>query len=155
MDEQDLTHFIQQQGIIAELVSLDMETPTVDAAAEAVGVAHDQIGKSILFLANGQPVLVVANGTTRVGYKPLADYLGISRRRLKLADASQVLLTTGYPVGTVPPFGHKTRIHTILEASIMTQHELFTGGGSIQTLLRINVRELARATAAETISLKV
>ncbi len=154
MDENDLTHFIQQQGIVAELVTLDTETPTVEAAAEAVGVTPDQIGKSILFIANDLPVLVIANGTTRVGYKQLADYLGISRKRLKLANASQVLLTTGYPVGTVPPFGHKTRIHTILEAGIMTQQVLFTGGGSIQTLIRIDVKELTRATAAEIISLQ-
>ena len=154
MDEQDLTRFIQQQGIVAELVLLDAETPTVQAAAAAVGVAPDQIGKSILFMADGQPVLVVANGTTRVGYKPLADYLGISRRRLKLANSSQVLLTTGYPVGTVPPFGHKIPLQTILEVSVLNQKELFTGGGSMQTLLRIQVNELVRATAAKIISLQ-
>ena len=51
MDEQDLTRFIQQQGIVAELVLLDTETPTVQAAAAAVGVAPEQIGKSILFMA--------------------------------------------------------------------------------------------------------
>ena len=154
MDEQDLINFIQSQEISAELVLLDTETPTVEAAAAAVGVAPDQIGKSILFLADGQPVLVVANGTTRVGYKPLADYLDISRRRLKLANASQVLLMTGYPVGTVPPFGHKIRIHTIIEAGVMNQQELFAGGGSIKVLLRIQVIELVRATAAEIISLQ-
>ena len=49
MDEQDLIHFIQSQEISAELVLLDTETPTVEAAASAVGVAPDQIGKSILF----------------------------------------------------------------------------------------------------------
>jgi prolyl-tRNA editing enzyme YbaK/EbsC (Cys-tRNA(Pro) deacylase) len=154
MDEQDLTHYIQRQGIVAELVLLDTETPTVQAAAAAVGVVPDQIGKSILFLADSQPVLVVANGTTRVGYKPLADYLGISRRRLKLANASQVLLTTGYPVGTVPPFGHKIPIKTILELRVLNQQELFTGGGSIHALLRIQVIELVRATAARIISLQ-
>ncbi|HUS94838.1 MAG TPA: YbaK/EbsC family protein [Patescibacteria group bacterium] len=154
MDEHDLIEFIRQQGIEAELVLLETKTPTVAAAADAVGVAPDQIGKSILFLADSQPVLVVANGATRLGYKPLADYLGISRRRLKLANASQVLLTTGYPVGTVPPFGHKNRIRTILEAQVMTEEELFTGGGSIQALLRIKVKELARVTTTEIASLQ-
>ena len=154
MDEQDLTDYIQRHGIAAELVLLDIETPTVEAAAAAVGVVPDQIGKSILFMADGQPVLVIANGTIRVGYKSLASYLGISRRRLKLADAPQVLLTSGYPVGTVPPFGHKKKILTILEAGIMVQQELYTGGGSIQALLRIKVRELARVTAAEIVSLQ-
>ncbi len=154
MDEQDLTAFIRQQGIEAELLLLDKKTPTVEAAADAIGVSADQIGKSIVFLADGQPILVVANGTTRLGYKLLADYLGISRRKLKLANGSQVLLITGYPVGTVPPFGHKTRIRTIIETQVMTEDELFTGGGSIQTLLRIKVKELARVTTSEIASLQ-
>ena len=153
MNEKDLTQFIQQQGIEAEIVMLEAETPTVEAAAVAVGVSPEQIGKSILFLADGDPVLVIANGTTRVGYKPLAGYLGVSRRRLKLANAAQVLATTGYTVGTVPPFGHITKLRTILEAGVMTQQELFAGGGANQTLLRIEVRELVRATAAQIISL--
>jgi prolyl-tRNA editing enzyme YbaK/EbsC (Cys-tRNA(Pro) deacylase) len=154
MDEQDLTYYIQKQGIVAELVLLEAETVTVEAAAAAVGVKPEQIGKSILFMADGQPVLVIASGPARVGYKLLADYLGISRRQLKLAGATQVLETTGYPVGTVPPFGHKIKIRTILEAKVMTQQELFTGGGSIQILLHIKVDELLRATAAEIIPLQ-
>ena len=154
MNEKDLTHFIYQQGIEAELVFLETETPTVEAAAAAVGVLPDEIGKSILFLAGGQPVLVIANGMTRVGYKALADYLGISRRKVKLANASQVLEMTGYPVGTVPPFGHKAPLRTILEAGVIGQEELYAGGGSIQALVRIKVSELVRVTAAPIISLQ-
>ena len=153
MDSRDLQKFLVGESIAAEIVHLANETPTVEAAASAVGCQPEQIGKSLLFLADGNPHLVIANGTTRVGYKPLASYLGVSRRRLRLANAAQVLATTGYTVGTVPPFGHITKLRTILEAGVMTQQELFAGGGANQTLLRIEVRELVRATAAQIISL--
>lgn len=153
MNDKDLAQFIEEHGIQAELVQLNRETPTVEAAATAVGVATDQIGKSILFVVDKHPLLVVSNGESRVGYKPLADYLGINRRQLRLANASQVLAITGYAVGTVPPFGHKTQLHTILETGVMVQEVLFTGGGSIQTLMQIRVKELERVTGARIVSL--
>ena len=148
MDSNDLQRFLVEAGIAAEIVHLANETPTVEAAAIAVGCRPEQIGKSLLFLADGEPHLVIANGTTRVGYKALAGYLGIGRKRLKLANANQVLDITGFPVGTVPPFGHKRRLPTIIEARVMSQDEIYTGGGAINALMRLATDELQRVSAA-------
>jgi prolyl-tRNA editing enzyme YbaK/EbsC (Cys-tRNA(Pro) deacylase) len=144
----DLAQFIEEQAITAELILLPEETPTVEAAAEAVNAHPDQIGKSILFLADGSPQLIIANGLNRVDYKKLADYLGISRRRLKLAKADEVLEITGYPVGTVPPFGHNLPIPTIIEANVVEQKELYAGGGEINALIRLKTAELQRVLQA-------
>ena len=93
---------------------MDVPTPTVQTAAEAVGVTPDQIIKSLLFLAKEDPVLVIANGTARVEWKQLAVYLGIARRKVNMADPETVLALTGYPVGGVPPLGHRQPIRTSL-----------------------------------------
>jgi len=153
MDSTDLQHFIDQGRIEATIVHLQNETPTVEEAASAVGCSPSAIGKSILFLADGQPLLVVANGPTRVGYKALADHLGISRRRLKLAKTSQVSDITGYPVGTVPPFGHAVKLPTIVEQRILDQDEVYAGGGAINALMRLTPEELVRVSEAEIVSL--
>jgi prolyl-tRNA editing enzyme YbaK/EbsC (Cys-tRNA(Pro) deacylase) len=149
----DLIRFIEEQGITAELIHLNEETPTVEAAAAAVNAHPDQIGKSILFLADDSPYLVIANGLNRVDYKQLADYLGVSRRRLKLAKAPEVLAVTGYPVGTVPPFGHNQVIPTIIEAKVMAQEDLFAGGGEINALIRLKTAELQRVVQAPVVGL--
>jgi len=153
MNTADLARFITANGIAAELVYLSVETPTVEAAAEAVNVHPDQIGKSILFLAQGKPVLVIANGATRIGYKKLADYLGTSRRRLKLANPDQVQAITGFRVGTVPPFGHPAALRTVMDSRVLAQEEVYAGGGAINALVRIETEELLRVTAAETVNL--
>lgn len=154
MDATDLERFIKIHGLTAEILFLDVETPTVDAAAEAVGVHARQIGKSLLFLADGEPLLVIANGTTRVDYKRLAGHLGISRKRLKMANAKQVVDITGYPVGTVPPFGHKQRLATLLEQQAMAQDELYAGGGEINALVRVSMDELLQVTGAGVVILQ-
>jgi prolyl-tRNA editing enzyme YbaK/EbsC (Cys-tRNA(Pro) deacylase) len=104
-------------------------------------------------LADGRPVLVVANGLTRVDYKRLADYLGSSRRRIKLANAEQVLEITGYPVGTVPPFGHKEMLPTLVEAGVLRQEELYAGGGGINALVKLRTAELQRILGADVVNL--
>ena len=153
MDSIDLQQFLDDEAINAEIVHLATETPTVEAAARAVGCRPEQIGKSILFLANGAPYLVIANGTTKVGYKALADYLAISRKRLKLANAAQVVDITGYEVGTVPPFGHLKRLPTIIESRVMNQETIYAGGGTINALMRLSTAELLRVSTAEVLSL--
>jgi len=153
MDANDLAAYIEDFCIQAEIIFLKLKTPTVEAAAKAVGVEPEQIGKSILFLADGEPYLVIANGTTRVGYKALADYLGINRKKLKLAKSDEVMAFTGYPVGTVPPFGHRRPLPTLIERAVLEQKELYAGGGEINALLRIKTAELRHVTEATVLSL--
>jgi prolyl-tRNA editing enzyme YbaK/EbsC (Cys-tRNA(Pro) deacylase) len=153
MNEDDLARFIAANAIAAELVYLSVETPTVEAAAEALNVHPDQIGKSILFLVQGKPILVIANGQTKIGYKKLADYLDTSRRRIKLANPNQVQAITGFPVGTVPPFGHPTTLRRVMDSRVLAQDEVYVGGGAINALVRIETKELLRVTAAETVNL--
>jgi Cys-tRNA(Pro) deacylase len=153
MDSRDLKRFIDETRIVAKIVYLASDTPTVEEAARAVGCRPEQIGKTILFLADGQPCLVIANGVTRVGYKALADHLGTSRRRLRLAKPETVLSITGYPVGTVPPFGHRKVLPTIVEARVLEQETIYAGGGAINALIRLTTEELLRVSQAEVVSL--
>ena len=153
MNSTDLTAFIAAHHIAAKIIHLSDHTPTVETAAQALGVAVEQIGKSILFLADGSPVLVIANGVNRIDYKGLADYFGLSRKRIKMATADEVLDFAGYTVGSMPPFGHKTKLRTLIDSRLFTQSEIFAGGGDIDALLRITPDEIMRATAGERVEL--
>lgn len=144
-----LSHFIAQNNIDAAFVYLEVETPTVADAAVAVGVQPKQIIKSVLFLADKKPVLVIANGLTRVDRKQLADYLGVARRRVKIASAAQVLRATGYAAGTVPPFGHREPIPTVVEEGVLAQTVVYGGGGEIDALLKLTTAELQRIVGSD------
>ena len=148
-----LARFIAQHGIAAEIVPMTVETPTVPAAAAALGVATSQIIKSLLFMVRDQPVLVIASGETRVDRGSLAARFGVGKKQIKLADAETVLRLTGYPAGGVPPFGHPAPLLTLLDRAVMAWDAVYGGGGDDRTLLRVASGELARVTAAEWIDL--
>lgn len=149
-----LQRFIDEAGIEAKILFLEVDTPTVQAAAEALAVAPEQIIKSVLFLADGKPVMVIASGLARLDRKALADYLGVSRRRVKIASAEQVLAHTGYVAGSVPPFGYREPIETVVETAVLHQSGLvYGGGGEIHVLMQLTVPELRRVVGTRIVSL--
>ena len=150
---QALARFIAEHGIAAEIVPVAVETPTVPAAAAALGVATSQIIKSLLFLVRDQPVLVIASGETMVDRGILAARFGVGKKQIKLADAETVLRLTGYPAGGVPPFGHPAPLLTLLDRAVLAWDAVYGGGGDDRTLLRVAPGELARVTGAEWIEL--
>lgn len=145
----NLKAFIEDQGIQAEIVYPGAPTPTVPAAAEALGVDANQIVKSVVFLVDGKPFLVYGCGTQRVDSRKLAQRLNISRKKVRLANAEQVLDLTGYAVGTVPPVGLKTPMPAFLDPAVQDYEIVYAGGGGINALLKLTSAELLRASKAE------
>lgn len=149
MDSKDLIHFITTYDIQAEVVHFAETTLTVPEAAARLGVDANQIIKTILFLANGEPVLAIGAGVLRLAWKQLADHLGVSRRRLKTANAEQVRAVTGYVVGSVPPFGHRKPLRTVVDTAVYDPPFVYGGGGDINALVRIDTAELRRVLGGE------
>lgn len=91
----DLQRHIDAHGLRAELLPRPADLPDADVI------------KSLVFTANGRPVLVVAGLASKVDERKVAAHLGVSRRRVRLASTQDALLHSGYAVGTVPPFGER------------------------------------------------
>ncbi len=146
LTEADLEAYCAAHGVVATLHRLTVPTPTVRDAAAAVGTYPDRIVKSLIFVADGEPLLVVAAGESRVAYPLLATVLGVSRKRLRFATPEEALAITGYQVGSMPPFGHLTPLRTWLdERSVPTHGNVFAGGGGVSSLLELDASVLANA----------
>lgn len=149
----ELQRFMQAHAIRGEILHLDVPTPTVEAAAQAVNAEPDQIIKSILFMVDEQPVLAIACGLSAIGRRPIADLYGVGKKRVKLATPETVLEITGYEVGAMPPFGHRQQLTTLVDQRVLNSLEAFAGGGAENALVRINPWEILQATAAKVLDL--
>jgi prolyl-tRNA editing enzyme YbaK/EbsC (Cys-tRNA(Pro) deacylase) len=150
----DLEAYLRENQIDAEIIRLDAPTPTVQDAADAVGVSPDQIVKSLLFLIEEHPVLVIASGLGRIDRRKLAARFEINRRKTHFADAETVQSLTGFPVGAVPPIGHRTELDVLVDPAVMAQDFVFGGGGSETALLRIDPQLIRKHTRSEVVSLQ-
>lgn len=156
---QDLQALIDEQGIAAELIGELGDTPTVPAAAAALGVESEQIVKTLLFLVERQgegrrPVVVISCGERRVDKGLLAERWGVGKKRVSLAPADVVLDLLGYAAGGVPPFGHRTALPVVIDAGILGLREryggvIYGGGGDDRTMMKLTVDELLRVTDGE------
>ena len=153
MNSTDLQQFIDEEKIKAEILTLDGHTPTVEDAARELGVAPEQIVKSLVFRIRDEPLLVINNGLARVDRRKLAQYLEVGRKWAKFASPEMALEITGVVVGSMPPFGHRTRLRTLVDSAVSDQAVIFGGGGDLNAMMRLTPAELLRVTGAERVSL--
>lgn len=146
---QHLQAYLAEHHIDAEIIFPDAPTPTVARAAEALGISEEQIVKTIVFMVNDRPFVVYANGTRLVDARKLAERLNVSRKRVKQANADQVLSLTGYEVGAVPPVGFREHIPAFMDPAIRDHEIVYAGGGAKNAMLKISSAELLRVTHAE------
>lgn len=152
--DRNLAAYLSEAGLDAELVRPGVPTPTVPQAARALGVEPARILKSLVFQANGSPMLVIAAGEARVRMRLLTRALGLSRRAVRLATPGETLAVTGYPVGAMPPFGHARALPTLVDSvSVPAEGAVYGGGGADDVMLRLDARTLLRATRARTLPL--
>jgi len=145
----DLQTFMDQNNISGEIIFLDEATPTVETAASALGTKPDKIVKSVLFTVGGEIILAVTRGTKLIEQRAIAARFGVGRKRVKLASPETVLSTTGYPVGTVPPFGHQNPISVLIDPGVLEAEEIYAGGGAHNAMLRLNPKVIHSVTQAE------
>jgi prolyl-tRNA editing enzyme YbaK/EbsC (Cys-tRNA(Pro) deacylase) len=149
----ELAEYMQVHAIQGEIIHLSVPTPTVDAAAMAVNASPDQIIKSILFLIDDQPVLVVACGKSAIDRRVIADLFGVGKKRVKLAAPDMVFNISGYEVGAMPPFGHRNPLSTLIDLHVLDSPESYAGGGAENALVRLNPQEILRVTGAKVLDL--
>ncbi len=153
MDSHNLQQFINEHQIDARIIPLGKHTLTVGDAAKALSVSTDQIIKSLVFHVNKEPLLVINNGLARVDRKRLAAYLGIGRKKVKFASPDIAFSLTGYVVGSMPPFGHKQNLRTLVDSAVTKMDVIYGGGGGIDTMMRLTPETLLTVTQAELVSL--
>lgn len=147
----DLQRFIEAQQIEATILPMAEHTPTVPDAARALGVEPAQIIKSLVFLVYEEPLLVINNGLAKVDRRKVADWLGVGKKQVKFAGAEQALEITGYIVGSMPPFGHRRKLRTLVDPAVTEFEIIFGGGGDIDAMMRLTSAELLRVTEGEVV----
>ena len=133
-----------ERGVPGELIRPGDPTATVESAAAALGVKPEQVIKSLLFLVDGSPYLVIVRGTARVNTSKLLQALGA--REARLAKKAEVEAITGFPVGGTPPFAHRQSVPVLIDRGVSDLEEIYAGGGADDVMLRLKVADLLQAT---------
>jgi prolyl-tRNA editing enzyme YbaK/EbsC (Cys-tRNA(Pro) deacylase) len=136
---------LESAGASGRIVVLDEGVHTAAAAAQALGVEVGQIANSLIFDADGEPLLVLTSGAHRVDTAKVAAGLGVAK--LKRAAPEFVREHTGQAIGGVAPVGHPKPIRTLVDTALEQYPEIWAAGGVPQAVFPITYAELLRITA--------
>jgi prolyl-tRNA editing enzyme YbaK/EbsC (Cys-tRNA(Pro) deacylase) len=121
-------------------------TRTAAEAAAAVGCDVAQIVKSLVFLADQRPVLVLTSGANRVDEAKLAAATGATEVRKATAD--EVRSVTGYAIGGTPPFGHDTPLEVLCDEHLLAHEVVWAAAGTPMDVFDLTPATLLAASGA-------
>jgi len=137
---------VQPLGLTPEIREFDESTHTAAEAAAAIGCDVAAIVKSLVFEADGEPLLVLASGPNRVDTAVLGARLGMT---IGKADADSVKEASGYSIGGVPPLGLLTPMRTVCDETLLALPVVWAAAGSATAVFPIDPAVLVRLSGAE------
>ena len=150
MEQQSVIHVratLQRLGATGEVRQLDDSARTAKEAADALGIEVGQIASSLIFLADGAPVLVIASGGHRVDTEQLSKVL--DGAIITKANADDVRAATGFAIGGVAPVGHPEPLRTIVDVALSSYDVVWAAGGHPHCVFPTSYDELLRITGGE------
>ena len=121
-------------------------TRTAADAARAVGCEVGQIVKSLVFLADGEPVVALVSGAHRLDVGRLGAVLGA--QQVERADGDAVRNATGYAIGGVPPLGHARPLTVLMDRHLLDHERVWAAAGRPDTVFAAAPDALRRASGA-------
>jgi prolyl-tRNA editing enzyme YbaK/EbsC (Cys-tRNA(Pro) deacylase) len=134
-------------GLELEVREFPQGTRTAADAADAIGCDVAQIVKSLVFIADDVPILVLTSGANRVDEAAVRQTLGVES--LRKANAEEVREATGYAIGGTPPFGHRRHLRVICDPDLTVHDEVWAAAGTPSTVFPVTPARLLEVTEAE------
>ncbi|MFS0893509.1 YbaK/EbsC family protein [Microbacterium sp. 179-I 3D3 NHS] len=135
---------LSERGVDADIRVLPDSARTAPEAAAAIGCDVAAIANSLVFVADGEPVLVMTSGGHRADPSVVAAAIGAVE--VGMAPASVVRASTGQAIGGVAPVGHPSPLRTFVDESLQRYDEIWTAAGHPHTVMPMTFDDLCRIT---------
>ena len=133
-------------GIEIEVRRTSGTTHTAQDAAREIGCDVAEIVKSVVFLVDGLPVVVLCSGADRVDEAKLRRALGAAAARRATADEAKA--ATGQPIGGVAPFGHRTACRVVADTALRRHVTVWAAAGLPDAVFPVASDVLIHASGA-------
>ena len=140
----DFAGVLRELGVPGAVRLLPDSARTAAAAAEQLGCDVGAIANSLVFAADGAPLLVMTSGAHRVDTSLVAERVGASA--VSRADARSVREWTGQVIGGVGPVGHPAPIRTLVDVWLAKYDVVWAAAGHPHAVFPTSYEELVRIT---------
>ena len=141
MSIEKVREYFRTQGIEDRILEFDVSSATVELAAQAVGCEAARIAKTLSFMVDGAPVLIVAAGDAKVDNPKYKRQFAANAKMLTAAEAAELV---GHAVGGVCPFAVNPGVKVYLDASLKRFETVYPAAGSGNSAIELTIPELER-----------
>ena len=139
MSIEKVKDYFKQYGMDGRILEFDVSSATVELAAQAVGCEAARIAKTLSFMVDGAPILIVAAGDAKVDNPKYKRQFGTKAKMLSAAEASELV---GHAVGGVCPFAVNPGVKVYLDVSLKRFGTVYPAAGSSNSAIELTIPEL-------------
>lgn len=131
--------YLEERGYADRIMTFDISSATVELAAIAVGTEPARIAKSLTFMAEDGPVMIICAGDAKVAN---AKFKAFFHTKAKMLSYDQVSILIGHEVGGVCPFGINEGVKVYLDESLKRFDIVYPACGSDNSAVKLSIQEL-------------
>lgn len=145
MSVKDVKEYLAEWGLEDRVLEFDTSSATVELAAQTVGVIPARIAKTLSFMLQEGPLLVVCAGDARIDNHKYKDTFGCKAKMLSPEEAIELV---GHAVGGVCPFAIKPGVRVCLDESLKRFDTVFPACGSSNSAIELTCEQLYATSRA-------
>lgn len=138
--------YFKEYGMEDKILEFSVSSKTVELAATALGCEPKRIAKTMSFLVEDKPILIVCAGDTRISNPKYKHVFGVKARMI---SPDEVETRIGHEIGGVCPFAVKDDVEVYLDISLKRFQTTFAAAGSSNSAIELNVEELEKYSHAK------
>ena len=135
--------YLKQYNLSDRVMVFSISSATVKDAAIAVGCAEGEIAKSLTFLIDDSPIMILAEGTAKIDN---AKYKAEFHTKAKMIPFEDVERLIGHAAGGVCPFGINDGVKVYLDVSLKKYDIVYPAAGNDKSAVKLSIEELEKAS---------
>ena len=144
MSLERVKNYFDNMGLGQRVVEREHIGATVEQAALSIGCEPNRIAKTMSFLVDGEPILVVMAGDAKVNN---SKFKARFRQKAIMLPSDQVVARIGHEPGAVCPFALNEGVNVFLDESLKRFDVVYTAGGSLTSTVELTMEELVQHSA--------
>ena len=133
----------KKYGLENKIMEFLVSSATVEEAAKALGCKECEIAKTLSFIVDDIPILIVVAGDSKIDN---SKYKQEFHKKAKMIPFSEVEKLVGHNVGGVCPFGINENVIVYLDISLKRFETIYPACGSSNSAVKLTIEELEKAS---------
>jgi prolyl-tRNA editing enzyme YbaK/EbsC (Cys-tRNA(Pro) deacylase) len=134
---------LEENNLDDRIIEFNTSTATVALAAKALGVSDGEIAKSMSFIVNDNPILVIVAGDKKIDNHKYKDEFKVKAKMISFDDVETLI---GHKAGGVCPFGINDNVRVYLDLSLKKYEYVYPACGTSNTAVKLLINELEKAS---------